>query len=119
MYVELEKVRTLNDHALTALQRGEPATWEISLAKVKASEAVPAILRRAHQLHGGVGYYTDYPLERLYRRTMAAQTASGSAAWHRRRLARLLREDPTRFRHAGRMRPEPSPGARAHSPAVP
>jgi alkylation response protein AidB-like acyl-CoA dehydrogenase len=66
---------------------------------VKASEAAPAILRVAHQLHGGVGYYTEYPLERLYRRTMGAQTASGSAAWHRLRLARLMRDAPRRFRH--------------------
>jgi acyl-CoA dehydrogenase len=99
MYVELEKVRSLNDQALRALEDGRESAWEISLAKAKASEAVPWILRMAHQLHGGVGYYTDYPLERLYRRSMAAQTASGSAAWHRRRLGRLLRENPARFRH--------------------
>jgi alkylation response protein AidB-like acyl-CoA dehydrogenase len=60
----------------------------------------------AHQLHGGIGYYTDYPLELLYRRALRAQAAWGSPGWHRSRLARLLREDPGRFRRDG---PHPLP----------
>lgn len=101
MYRDLEQVRVLTAQAITRLAEGRPASREVSLAKVKASEAVPRVLFMAHQLHGGVGFYTDYPLETLYRRVMAAQVAGGSALWHRRRLGHLLATDAARFRHEG------------------
>ena len=68
------------------------------MAKAKASEAIPALTRTAHQIHGAVGYYRDYPLELYYHRAIAAQAAYGDAAHHRRALARLMREDLDRFR---------------------
>lgn len=97
----LEQARALTAQAVWRLAEGREAGREVALAKVKASEGIPALLRMAHQLHGGVGYYTNYPLEMLYRRSMAAAATYGSARWHRRRLAHLLATDAARFRHAG------------------
>lgn len=97
----LEQARVLTAQATWALAEGHEAARAVSLAKIKASEGIPALLRMAHQLHGGVGYYTSYPLEMLYRRSMAASAAYGSARWHRRRLAHLLSADAARFRRAG------------------
>ena len=108
MYRDVEQTRILTEAAVERLDSGLDACRAVSLAKVKASEAVGAVVRTAHQLHGGIGYYTDYPLELLYRRALRAQGAWGSAAWHRARLARLLREDPDRVRRDGAHRlPEP------------
>lgn len=101
MYRDIEQVRVLTAQAIARLAQGRPACREVSLAKVKASETIPRVLSMAHQLHGGVGFYTDYPLEMLYRRVMAAQVAGGSAMWHRRRLGHLLATDSTRFRREG------------------
>ncbi len=101
MYGQLEQARTLVAQALWRLANGKRATRDVSLAKVKASEGIPWLLRMAHQLHGGVGYDANYPLETLYRRSMAAQAAYGSAAWHRKRLATMLREQPASFRREG------------------
>ncbi|MBI4506193.1 MAG: acyl-CoA/acyl-ACP dehydrogenase [Chloroflexi bacterium] len=97
----LEQARVLTAQAIWRLADGREAAREVALAKVKASEGIPALLRMAHQLHGGVGYYTNYPLEMLYRRSMAAAAVYGSARWHRRRLAHLLATDAARFRRAG------------------
>ena len=63
------------------------------MAKAKTSEAMPAVTRTAHQIHGAIAYYRDYPLELYYHRAIAAQAAYGDAGHHRRTLARLLRED--------------------------
>ena len=108
MYRDLEQTRILAEAAIQRLDSGLDACRLASMAKVKASEAVGAVVRTAHQLHGGIGYYTDYPLELLYRRALRAQGAWGSARWHRARLARLLHDDPDRFRRDGAHRlPEP------------
>ena len=101
MYRALEQTRVLTQQAVALLDNGAVAPREVSLAKVKAGEALDLVINLAAQLHGGVGYYTDYPLETYFRRTIAAQGAYGSARWHRRRLADLLRDDADAFRRAG------------------
>lgn len=111
MYRDLEQTRILTEAAALRLDQGLAAERAASLAKIKAAEAVGAVVRTAHQLHGGIGYYTDYPLELLYRRSMRAQPAWGSARWHRARLTRLLREDLSRFRRDG-AHPLPAPTER-------
>ena len=95
MYRLLEQTRVLTLQALAAVaEHGRSAVREVALAKIKAGEGIPALLRLAHQVHGGVGYYVDYPLARLYRASMGAQAAYGSGLWHRQRLGRLLASDP-------------------------
>jgi acyl-CoA dehydrogenase len=42
-------------------------TAEVSCAKMFASEMVGRVADRAVQIHGGAGYMSDYPVERLYR----------------------------------------------------
>jgi alkylation response protein AidB-like acyl-CoA dehydrogenase len=96
MYKVLEQTRVLTVHALMAvLERGRLAIREVALAKIKAGEGIPALLRMAHQIHGGVGYYFDYPLASLYTATMAAQASYGSTVWHRKRLSALVADEPS------------------------
>jgi 3-oxocholest-4-en-26-oyl-CoA dehydrogenase beta subunit len=101
MFRLVEQTRVLTEQAVLLLDNGFSAEREVSLAKIKASEGMLTVLNLAHQLHGGVGYYDDYPLETLFRRTMAAQGAYGSARWHRARLETLLIERPQAFLHRG------------------
>jgi alkylation response protein AidB-like acyl-CoA dehydrogenase len=101
MYRLIEQTRVLTEQAILRLDNGHPAAREVSLAKIKASEGLVDVLNLAQQIHGGVGYYDDYPLEVYFRRTMAAQGAYGSARWHRRRLGDLLLQSPDRFRRHG------------------
>lgn len=101
MYRDLQVCRLLAWQAAVQLGSGRPATREVAMAKAKASEAIPALTRTAHQIHGAVGYYRDYPLELYYNRAVAAQAAYGEAGYHRRALARLMREDIDSFRGEG------------------
>jgi alkylation response protein AidB-like acyl-CoA dehydrogenase len=95
---DLTVTRLLARQAAARIDSGRDARREVSIAKAKASEVIPALTRTAHQIHGAVGYYRDYPLELSYHRAIAAAASYGTAADHRRALARLLREEPAAFR---------------------
>ncbi|MFM8557545.1 MAG: acyl-CoA dehydrogenase family protein [Betaproteobacteria bacterium] len=95
---DLAVTRLLARQAAARIDRARDARREVSIAKAKASEAIPALTRTAHQIHGAVGYYRDYPLELAYHRAIAAAASYGTAADHRRALAQLLRDDPRAFR---------------------
>jgi alkylation response protein AidB-like acyl-CoA dehydrogenase len=96
MYRTLQQARVLTLGALARI--GSPvAPRATSMAKIKASEGILALLRIAHQVHGGVGFYRNYPLERLTRQALVAAGAAGSALWHRRLLSDLLGTDPGAF----------------------
>ncbi len=98
MYRDLEVSRLLSWQASSALGEGLAGEREVAIAKAKSSQCIPALTRTAHQIHGAIAYYRDYPLELYYHRALAAQAAYGDAAYHRRVLARLLTTDPNAFR---------------------
>ncbi len=98
MLRDLVATRLLVAQAAWRLQEGLPATREVAMAKAKASEAIPAVLRLAHQGTGGVGYYRDYPLEGFYRRALDAAAAFGGPLEHRRTLAELAAGNPAALR---------------------
>lgn len=98
MYRDLEVSRLLSWQASSAMGAGLAGEREVAMAKTKASQCIPALTRTAHQIHGAIAYYRDYPLELYYHRALAAQAAYGDAAYHRRTLARLLASDMNSFR---------------------
>jgi alkylation response protein AidB-like acyl-CoA dehydrogenase len=98
MYRDLQVCRLLAWQAAAS----DAGAREVAMAKAKASEAIPALTRIAHQIHGAIAYYCDYPLELFYHRAIAAASAYGNAAQHRRVLGDLLAADMTSFRGANR-----------------
>jgi alkylation response protein AidB-like acyl-CoA dehydrogenase len=102
MLRDLQVCRLLTWQACARLAAGLPAEREVAMAKAKCGVAIPALTRTAHQIHGAIAYYRDYPLELHYHRAIAAQAAYGDALHHRSALARMMREDLDRFRGDGR-----------------
>lgn len=92
MYRDLQVARLLTYQAAWRLAQGQEAKREVSIARLKMSSAVPQVTSLAHQVHGGVGFYTEYPLELHYRRALAGAVALGGVAPHRERLVGRLRE---------------------------
>lgn len=104
MYRDVEGMRVACESILNWKPGVQLPAREVSLTKALTSTKARQVLERAHQLHGGVGYYADYPLERLYRRSIASQGAFGSAVWHRARLIETLQRDPKQLRrHPGEV----------------
>ena len=97
MYRDLTVCRLLAWQAAARLGSGKPAAREVAMAKAKTGEAIPALTRTAHQIHGAIAYYRDYPLELYYHRAIAAAAAYGDAGHQRRALARLMRSDLAAF----------------------
>lgn len=67
MLVRTEAARALGYRAAEALDRGESARVDCSVAKLYATEAAQEVARIALLVHGGLGYTTEYPIERIFR----------------------------------------------------
>jgi alkylation response protein AidB-like acyl-CoA dehydrogenase len=98
IYRDIQVSRLLAWQAAASLDRGLASSREVSMAKAKCSDVIPAATRMAHQIHGAIAYYRDYPLELYYHRAIAAQSAYGDAGHHRRALSDLLATDIDAFR---------------------
>jgi len=63
------------------------------MAKLFASEVAMRTTTRAVQIHGGYGYTTDYPVERMMRDAKICEIGEGTSEIQRLVIARsLLRE---------------------------
>src|SRR5262249_26562532 len=67
MGMRVEAARLLTHSAAAKVARGERADVEAGMAKLYASEAAFENATEAMRIHGGFGYTTDGPVERLYR----------------------------------------------------
>ncbi|MEZ5138083.1 MAG: acyl-CoA dehydrogenase [Acidimicrobiales bacterium] len=73
------------------LATGAPtASRTVSTAKALASDAARLTARQALQVHGAIGYTTEYDLHLYLKRAEALGRTWGDAAWHRRRVATAL-----------------------------
>ena len=91
MATELEAARLMVRRAAAALDRGAPqATRLCAMAKRFATDAGFQVANDALQLHGGYGYLSDYPLERIVRDLRVHQILEGTNEIMRVIIAREL-----------------------------
>ncbi|GAA2652614.1 acyl-CoA dehydrogenase family protein [Streptomyces vastus] len=74
----------------TGAGRALPASGDIAVAKVWASEGVRRVVQTAQHLHGGFGADTDYPLHRYHAWAKHLELSLGPAAAHEETLGDLL-----------------------------
>ncbi|WP_042347209.1 acyl-CoA dehydrogenase family protein [Bacillus massiliigorillae] len=67
MATETEAARMLTYKAAYLIDEGKKAVKESSMAKLFASDVFNRVADKAVQIHGGMGYVSDYPIERFYR----------------------------------------------------
>lgn len=65
--VELKASRLMTYECAWKYDTGDPVIQESSIAKLYASEMVNHVVYRMIQVHGGMGWMRELPLERLYR----------------------------------------------------
>jgi alkylation response protein AidB-like acyl-CoA dehydrogenase len=90
MYRDTETSRLLAYEAIWTLGQGLPSSRQVSLAKSRINIAAGAVTRMAHQIYGGVGYYTEAPLEIYTRRAVAGAASFGDTQFHLDRVADQL-----------------------------
>lgn len=79
MTVRTEAARALGYKAAWALDQGGTARAECSIAKLYATEAAHEVASMALQVHGGLGYSVDYPIERIFRDTRGGMIPEGTS----------------------------------------
>lgn len=67
MATRLEAARLLTKNAAERKESGQRCDVEAGMAKLFASETALELSMEAMRIHGGVGYTTEFPVERLYR----------------------------------------------------
>ena len=77
-------------HAARLRDDGVACLKEASMAKLFASETAERICSDAIQIHGGYGYLTDFPVERIYRDVRVCSIYEGTSDIQRLVIAREL-----------------------------
>jgi alkylation response protein AidB-like acyl-CoA dehydrogenase len=90
MATQLEAARQLIWHAASLKDAGQPCLTEAAMAKLFASEAAERICSAALQIHGGYGYLSDFPVERIYRDVRVCQIYEGTSDIQKILIARAL-----------------------------
>jgi len=88
MKTRIEAARMLIYNAVLAKQRGGRYTLEASMAKLFASETAMFVTDEALQIHGGMGYSKELPLERYYRDARITRIYEGTSEIQRMVIAR-------------------------------
>jgi butyryl-CoA dehydrogenase len=90
MAVDIEAARQMVWHAAALRGAGLPCLKEASMAKLFASEMAERVCSTAIQVHGGYGYVTDFPVERIYRDVRVCQIYEGTSEIQRLVISRAL-----------------------------
>ncbi|PSQ42050.1 acyl-CoA dehydrogenase [Halobacteriales archaeon SW_5_68_122] len=92
MHTKTQAGRLLTYDAARQLDEGRPPSMAASTAKHFASEAAMDVTNEAIQVHGGYGYTTDFPVERLYRDAKITTIYEGTTQIQKKVIARELLE---------------------------
>ena len=79
MATQIEAARQLVLHAAQLKDAGAPCLKEASMAKLFASTIAERVCSDAIQIHGGYGYVSDFPVERIYRDVRVCQIYEGTS----------------------------------------
>jgi len=88
MATQIEAARQLIFHAAALKDAGLPCLKEASMAKLFASTMAERVCSDAIQIHGGYGYVSDFPVERIYRDVRVSQIYEGASDIQRLVIAR-------------------------------
>jgi acyl-CoA dehydrogenase len=86
--IDIETSRLLIFRTAWAIDRGEPARHESSMAKAYVAEAVGRVVDRALQICGSLGVSGDIPLARLYAEVRPFRIYDGPTETHHWAIAR-------------------------------
>ena len=90
MATQIDAARLLVLRAAQLRQAGEPCLKEASMAKLFASEMAERVCSDALQIHGGYGYVSDFPVERIYRDVRVCKIYEGTSDVQRMVISRAL-----------------------------
>jgi alkylation response protein AidB-like acyl-CoA dehydrogenase len=87
---EVEVARLLTLRAAYLKDKGQPALHAAAMAKLFASETAMKAATKAVQIHGGAGYITEFPVERVFRDAKITEIGEGTSEIQRMVIAREI-----------------------------
>ena len=90
MAMELKAAELLTREAAWKFDKGTVTEADMSMAKLKATEALAMIADEAIQIHGGMGLMDDLPLERIWRDARVERIWEGTSEIQRHIISREL-----------------------------
>ena len=87
---EVDAARLLTLQAAYLKDQGKPAMHTAAMAKLFASEAAMKAATKAVQIHGGAGYITEFPVERIFRDAKLTEIGEGTSEIQRMVIAREI-----------------------------
>jgi acyl-CoA dehydrogenase len=88
--VEIESTKWLTLYAAWLVEQGKDARHYSSIAKLHGSLMANQVVDRVLQIHGGMGYTKELPIERWYRELRLLRIFEGTDEIQRRTIARNL-----------------------------
>ena len=85
---EIEVARTMLYKAAWLKEQGRNYIKQAAMAKMFATEMAERVCRNAIQVHGGYGYSSEYPVERIYRDARLMTIGEGTSEIQRLVIAR-------------------------------
>ena len=79
MATQVETARLLTRRAAGLKDAGHRITKEAAMAKLFASETAMKVATQSVQIHGGIGYTTSYPVERMMRDAKITEIYEGTS----------------------------------------
>ncbi len=90
MATDIEAARALVMQAARAWESDHQALGESAMAKLFATEMLQRVTDAALDVHGGIGYFSPTPIERVYRDARAQRFEEGTAEIQKMTIAREL-----------------------------
>jgi alkylation response protein AidB-like acyl-CoA dehydrogenase len=87
---EVEVGRLLTLQAAYLKDAGRPSMHAAAMAKLFASETAMRAATKAVQIHGGAGYITEFPVERIFRDAKLTEIGEGTSEIQRMVIAREI-----------------------------
>ena len=91
---DIEAARALVMQSALRWESGENADADSSMAKLVAVEMLARVTDKALQIHGGIGYWSSSPIERVYRDARAQRFEEGTNEIQKTVIARDLLSRP-------------------------
>ena len=90
MATKIEASRLMIYHAALLKDAGKSFVKEASMAKLFSSEAANWVTDKAIQIHGGMGYMREVPVERMHRDAKLMEIGEGTSEIQRMVIAREI-----------------------------
>ncbi|WP_283154227.1 acyl-CoA dehydrogenase family protein [Guptibacillus hwajinpoensis] len=93
MGVEIEALRSFTYRVAWMVEEGKKVIKEAAMLKLYGSEVYNRIADKALQIHGGLGYISDYPIERFFRDARITRIYEGTSEIQKNIIAGQLRKE--------------------------